>query len=138
MWWVYALLSAFFAGVVAVLGKAALKDVHPDVATAIRTVVILLLTWGIVWAKGMGEQVRDISTRSLLLLAIGGCATGLSWLFYFRALSAGTVSKVASIDKLSLVVALLLSYLFFGERLTLPQLGGAFLIVAGTLLLLYK
>ena len=138
MWWIYALLSAFFGGLVAILAKVGLKGVDTDVATAIRTVVILLLAWSIVAAKGMIRSVVTLNKHNLLFLILSGLATGLSWLFYFKALQLGQVSKVAPVDKLSVAVAILLGVILFKEQLTWQQITGCSLIIGGTLLLIWK
>ena len=138
MWWLYALLSAVFAALVAVFAKIGIKGVDSDVATAIRTVVILLIAWGIVIIKGATSQLPGLTKQNWLFLILSGCATGLSWLFYFRALSLGAVSRVAPIDKLSVAIAIVKSVVFLHEKLTWQEALGAALIIGGTLLLIFK
>ncbi len=136
MWWVYALLSALFAGLTAVLAKMGVKGIDSNLATAIRTVVILFIAWGLVWYKGNLTGITALSKRNLIFLVLSGVATGLSWLFYFRALQLGKVSQVAPVDKTSLAIAVLLSVLFLGEVLTWKIALGCLLIIAGTLVLI--
>lgn len=136
MWKYYALLSALFAGMTAVLAKLGLKGVNGNVATAIRTVVILFMAWGIVLAMGQWKDVKTISKQNLLFLVFSGVATGLSWIFYFKALETGPVAKVAPIDKLSVAIAIGLSVLILKEPLDGKTILGAGLIIAGTLVLI--
>lgn len=138
MWWAYALLSALFASLMAVLAKLGLEKVDSDLATAIRTVVILIIAWGIVLAKGEENGLTALSRRELALLVLSGVATGLSWLFYFKALQIGEVSKVAPVDKLSVALTILLSALLLKETITLQTGIGGGLILAGTLVLIWK
>ncbi|MDB5050165.1 MAG: EamA family transporter [Fibrobacteres bacterium] len=135
-WWIYALLSAVFAALTAILAKIGIKGVDSDVATAIRTVVILFIAWGIVFARGRIAEVTSLSRHNLLFICLSGVATGLSWLFYFRALQLGKVSLVAPIDKASLALTILLAAVFLGEALTLKTAMGAGLILAGTFVLI--
>lgn len=137
MWWIYALLSAFFAALVAVFAKIGIKGVDSDLATAIRTVVILLLAWGIAIFKGTTSQISGLNKTNWTFLILSGCATGLSWLFYFRALQLGEVAKVAPIDKLSVALAILISVIFLGETLTWKAALGAAMIIAGTFVLIF-
>ena len=136
MWWLYALLSALFAALTAVLAKIGIKGVDSNLATAIRTVVILVLAWGIVYFRGGLEHVGLLTRTNLIFLGLSGVATGLSWIFYFRALQLGEVSQVAPVDKLSVALAILLSVVFLGEKLTWHTGLGAGLIIAGTLVLI--
>jgi bacterial/archaeal transporter family protein len=136
MWRSYALLSALFAGLTAVLAKVGLKGVSGNIATAIRTVVILLISWGIVLAAGEVHQLKELSRKNLLFIALSGVATGLSWIFYFKALELGPVSKVAPIDKLSVAIAILLSILFLKEQLDWKTAVGALLIISGSIVLI--
>lgn len=135
-WWVFALLSSFFAGITAILAKVGIRGVDSDLATAIRTLVILVIAWAIVFAKGAASGLSGISRHNLLFLVLSGAATGLSWIFYFRALQLGKVSLVAPIDKTSLAITILLSVIFLGETLSLKTALGAGLILAGTLTLI--
>jgi len=138
MWWIYALLSAFFAALVAVFAKIGIKGVDSDLATGIRTIVILFIAWGIVFAKGASRQVPGLTRQNWIFLVLSGCATGLSWLFYFRALQLGEVSKVAPIDKLSVALAIIISVVFLHEKLSWQEATGALLILGGTFLLIFK
>ena len=135
-WITYALLSALFAGATAVLAKAGVKDVPSNLATAVRTVVVLLFATGIVLARGEERALPQLTRQNWIFLILSGFATGLSWLCYFRALQLGPVSRVAPIDKLSFVIAVILGVIFFHEKLTW-QLGvGAAVIAIGVLITL--
>jgi transporter family protein len=136
MWWWYALLSAVFAALTAVLAKVGIKGVNSDLATAIRTVVILVVAWGIVLVKDHPADIFQLSPRTWVFLVLSGIATGLSWIFYFKALQIGKVSQVAPVDKLSVAIAIVLSVVFLGETLTLKTGLGALLIIGGTLVLI--
>lgn len=138
MWWLYALLSAFFAALVAVFAKVGIKGVDSDLATAIRTVIIFIITAGIVIGKGAANQLPALTKQNWIFIVLSGCATGLSWLFYFRALQIGAVSRVAPIDKLSVALAIIISVIFLHEKLTWQEVAGAVLIIGGTLLLIFK
>jgi len=134
-WLGYAILSAVFAAATAILAKIGIKDINSNLATAIRTVVILLFAWGIVFAQGTYKQLGAISQFTLLFLVLSGIATGLSWLFYFRALQLGNASQVAPIDKLSLVFTIILAILFLKEKMSLQVILGATLMTAGSILI---
>lgn len=136
MWSTYALLSALFAALTAIFAKIGVKDVNTDLATAIRTTVILVISWGIVFFRGGALGISTLTNENIIFLVLSGIATGLSWIFYFKALQLGTVSQVAPVDKLSVAIAILLSVLFLGETLTLKMFIGASLIIAGTLVLI--
>jgi transporter family protein len=136
VWLVFALLSSFFAAATAILAKIGIKGVDSDLATAVRTVVILVIAWGIVLVKGSAGGFSGLTRHNLLFLVLSGVATGLSWIFYFRALQLGKVSLVAPIDKASLALTILLSVVFLGETLTWKAALGAGLILAGTLTLI--
>ena len=136
MWWTYALLSALFAALTAVLAKVGIKGVNSDVATAIRTVVILLVAWVLVFWRGGIHTIPTLSRQNWLFLIFSGLATGFSWIFYFRALQLGKVSQVAPVDKLSVAIAIILSVVFLGEVLTWKTAIGAALIIGGTLVLI--
>jgi transporter family protein len=136
MWWIYALLSALFAALTAILAKVGIKGVNTDLATAIRTVVILIVAWGLVFWRGGIDTVPDLTRQNWLFLGLSGIATGLSWIFYFKALQLGNVSQVAPVDKLSVAIAIVLSVLFLGEVLTWKVALGATLIIGGTLVLI--
>jgi transporter family protein len=122
MWWTYALLSALFAALTAVLAKVGVKGVDADLATAVRTVVILFIAWGIVLARNGGASIAALSRNNLVFLGLSGVATGLSWIFYFRALQIGKVSYVAPVDKASVAITIILSVLFLGETVSLKML----------------
>jgi bacterial/archaeal transporter family protein len=137
-WVAWALLSAFFAGVTAILAKVGVENVNSNLATAIRTTVILVIVWAIAFLAAPAGSLTLPGRRTLLFLALSGAATGLSWLCYFRALQLGEVSRVAPIDKLSVVFAIALAAIFLRERLTLQEAIGGILIVAGSLVLAWK
>lgn len=136
-WFHWALLAALFAGITAVLAKAGTKDIEPNLATAIRTTVVLILTWGIVLVAGTPAW-RTLSSRATVFLALSGLATGLSWLCYFRALHLGAASSVAPVDKLSVVFAIALAAIFLDERLVWQHWVGGILIVAGAVIIATK
>ncbi len=136
MWWTYALLAAVFAALTAVLAKVGIRAVDSDLATAIRTVVVLLVAWGLVFVRGSAAGISSLTPRNWLFLGLSGVATGLSWLFYFKALQLGPVARVAAVDKLSVALTIGLSVLFLGETLTLKVALGAALIISGTLVLI--
>ncbi len=138
MWEYYALLSAFFAALTAVFAKIGVKDVDSDLATAIRTTIILFITWGIAILGNHTCNICCIPLRTWVFLILSGVATGLSWLFYFRALQLGNVSRVAPIDKLSVVITICLSFMFLKEPVNANVIVGALLITAGSIVMLYK
>ena len=138
MWWIYALLSAFFAALTAIFAKIGVADIPSNLATAIRTVIILVMAWVIVLARGEYKAMGGLSRHSLTFLLLSGFATGASWLFYFKALQVGDVSKVAPVDKLSVALTIILAAVFLQETLTLKTAVGACLIIAGTLVLIIK
>lgn len=133
-WIIPALLSALFAALTTILTKLGVTQVNSNLATAIRTFIVLIIAWGIVVAQGNLQQAFQIPQKSLMFLIGSGVATGLSWIFYFRALQLGNTALVASIDKLSLVFVVLFAGFFLGEPLTLKMLLGVLLIVCGTLI----
>src|ERR1700712_1924305 len=136
MWWVYALLSAFFASLTAIFAKIGVTNVNSNLATAIRTIVILVVAWSIVFFQGQQKSITALSKHSLFFLVISGLATGLSWIFYFKALQIGKVSQVAPVDKLSVALTILLSVIFLGEALSWKTAIGALLIIGGTVVLI--
>jgi bacterial/archaeal transporter family protein len=136
-WVVYALLSAFFAALTAIFAKVGLKNVNSDLATAIRTVVILFITWGLVFFRG-SYSVVGLSRNNWLFLILSAVATGMSWLFYYRALQLGRVAEVSAIDKGSIVFTILLSFLFLKEPLTPRIVAGGLLILAGMWVMIWK
>lgn len=137
MWKYYALLSAFFAALTAILAKAGIKGISGNLATAIRTVVILFIAWGIVLAGGELKEIKTLTRSNIIFLLLSGIATGLSWIFYFKALETGDVSKVAPIDKLSVAIAIGLSFLILKEPVDAKTITGGALIVAGTLVIIW-
>lgn len=135
MWLVFAILSAVFAALTSILAKVGIADVNSTLATAIRTVVVLAMSWGMVFLTKAQSGVSEISRRSWVFLILSGLATGASWLFYYRALQLGEVSKVAPIDKMSIVITLVLAFVFLHEQFTAKSLIGALLLTAGTLVM---
>lgn len=136
MWWLYALLSAVFAALTAIFAKIGIEHVNTNVATALRTIVILVMAWLIVFARGEQKELASLSRHNLIFLGISGLATGLSWIFYFKALQLGKVSQVAPIDKLSVALAIIIAAIFLKEVLTVKIIIGAVLIIAGTFVLI--
>lgn len=132
------MLSALFAALTAVFAKIGVKDIDSDLATAIRTSVILFITWGIVFAGNHTSEVKGISGHTWIFLILSGVATGLSWLFYFKALQTGDVSRVAPIDKLSVVITICLSFLLLKEPVNARVVVGALLITGGSMVMLMK
>ena len=138
MWWIYAILSALFASLTAIFGKLGVANINSNLATGIRTVVILVMIWIIILMRGEAKGINTLSKQNIIFLVISGIATGLSWLFYFKALQLGNVSQVAPIDKLSVALTIILAMIFLGETLTLKTAIGAGLIIAGTLVMIVK
>lgn len=136
MWILYAILSAIFAALTAIFAKIGVKDINSNLATAIRTIVVLILIWGIVFFRGEQEGLALISKRNILFLIISGIMTGLSWIFYFKAIQEGPLSIIAPIDKLSVALTIILSFIFLNEPVTLKAIAGALLIVAGIVVLI--
>ena len=137
MWKYYAILSAFFAALTAILAKVGLRGISGNVAVAFRTIIVLAMAWGIVWIAGQMKEVRDLSRENILFLALSGITTGLSWLFYFKALETGDVSKVMPIDKLSIVFAMLLAFLILKEPAEPKVIIGGTLIALGALVTIW-
>lgn len=135
MWIVFAILSAIFAALTSVLAKVGIDGVNSNLATAIRTVVVVVMAWGMVFLTHTQSGVLEISRKSWLFLILSGLATGASWLCYYKALQMGDVSKVVPIDKLSVVITLILAFLFLHEEFTMKSLIGCILIGAGTLVM---
>lgn len=135
MWFVFALGSAVFAALTSILAKIGIEGVSSNLATAIRTVVVLIMAWGIVFMTGGQKGISGISHKSWLFLILSGLATGVSWLCYYKALQLGEVSKVVPIDKLSVVLTLILAFVFLHEQFTVKSAVGALLITAGTLVM---
>ena len=136
-WLIFAFLSAVFAALTSILAKIGIKDINSNLATAIRTSVILIFTWGIAAGQKTLFQLSTISKTSYLFLILSGVATGLSWLFYFRALQLGTASRVVSVDKLSLVLTIIFAAIFLKERLTLSLAFGAILMTVGAIIIAF-
>ena len=135
MWWLYALLSALFASLTALFAKIGITGVNSNLATAIRTIVILFVAWGIVLAKGEAKGLVTLSKQNMFFLIISGIATGLSWIFYFKALQVGKVSQVATVDKLSVAFTIVLSIVFLGLILSWKTAIGALLIISGAIVM---
>lgn len=133
-WWSYALISAGFASATAILAKLGVQHVPSNLATALRTIVVLVFAWTIVFARGEHQQLSAVSRRSLVFLVLSGIATGLSWLAYFRALQLGAASRVQPIDKLSLVLTLVLAWIILREPMSWRLVAGVTLMTAGALL----
>lgn len=138
MWKYYALLSALFAALTALFAKIGVRGINSDLATGIRTVVILLITWGIVLCGAHMGEIKDIGRHAWIFLILSGIATGLSWLFYFKALQSGEVSRVAPIDKLSVVITICLSFVLLKEPVSMRVIIGALLITGGSIVILIK
>lgn len=138
MWWIYAILSAVFASLTAIFAKLGVANINSNLATAIRTVVILIMIWTIVLARNETKGISSLSKQNILFLVISGIATGLSWLFYFKALQTGNVSQVATIDKLSVALTIILSAIFLGETLTYKTAIAATLIIVGVVIMVWK
>lgn len=135
MWFVFAVLSAVFAALTSILAKVGIEGVNSNLATAIRTMVVLIMAWGMVFLTNTQGGISDISKKSWLFLILSGLATGASWLCYYRALQIGEASKVVPIDKLSVVITLVLAFVFLHEKITTNSLIGCILIAIGTLLM---
>ena len=135
MWLVFALLSAVFAALTSILAKIGIDGVNSNLATAIRTVVVVFMSWGMVFLTNAQKGITQISTRSWIFLILSGLATGASWLCYYRALQLGEASRVVPVDKLSVVITLVLAFVFLHEQFTAKSLAGCILIGAGTLLM---
>ena len=135
MWFVFALLSAVFAALTSILAKIGIEGVNSNLATAIRTVVVVLMAWGIVFLTNAQGGISGIGKKSWLFLILSGLATGASWLCYYKALQMGEASKVVPVDKLSVVITLVLAFIFLHEKFTPKSIAGCVLIGAGTLLM---
>ncbi|MCM1544191.1 MAG: EamA family transporter [Ruminococcus sp.] len=135
MWIIFALLSAVFAALTSILAKIGIEGVNSNLATAIRTVVVVAMSWGMVWLTNAQKGISEISHKSWLFLILSGLATGASWLCYYKALQMGDASKVVPIDKLSVVITLVLAFVFLHEEFTVKSLIGCVLICVGTLIM---
>ena len=136
MWAIFAILSAIFAALTSILAKVGIEGVNSNLATAIRTIVVVLMAWFMVFITGNQNGIVDISKKNWIFLILSGLATGASWLCYYKALQLGEVSKVVPIDKLSIVITIILAFIFLGEQITLKTLIGCCLIVAGTFVMI--
>ena len=136
LWAIYALLSAVFAALTSILAKIGITGIDSNLATAIRTAVVLGMPWGIVFMTGVQKQIANIGTRSWVFLVLSGLATGLSWLFYYRALQMGDASRVVPIDKSSVVISMILAFVVLKEQVTWQTVVGGILITAGTFVLI--
>lgn len=135
---ILAFMSAFFAAITSILAKIGIDGVNSNLATAIRTVVVVIMSWGMVFLTNAWGSMADISRKSWIFLILSGLATGASWLCYYKALQGGEVSKVVSIDKLSVVITMILAFVFLHEKFTVKSVLGCILIAAGTLLMTLK
>lgn len=135
MWFLFAILSAVFAALTSILAKIGIEGVNSNLATAIRTVVVVFMSWGMVFLTNTQSGISEISKKSWVFLILSGLATGASWLCYYRALQIGEASKVVPVDKLSVVITLVLAFLFLHEQFTVKSVFGCLLIGAGTLLM---
>ena len=136
MWIIFAVLSAIFAALTSILAKVGIDGVNSNLATAIRTIVVVIMAWGMVFLTHTQSGLSEISKKSWIFLILSGLATGASWLCYYKALQTGEVSKVVPIDKLSVVITLILAFVFLHEEFTTKSLIGCILIAAGTLVML--
>ena len=135
MWLVFAILSAIFAALTSILAKVGIEGVNSNLATAIRTVVVVVMAWGMVFLTNAQNGIAEISKRSWLFLVLSGLATGVSWLCYYKALQLGDASKVVPIDKLSVVITLILAFVFLHEQFTMKSLIGCIIIGIGTMVM---
>ena len=135
-WVIYAILSAVFAALTSILAKIGISDINSNLATAIRTIVVLIMAWGIVFRTGAQSGIQDITAKSWIFLVLSGIATGLSWLFYYKALQLGDASKVVPIDKFSVVISMILAFVILKEDLTFKTVRGGILITAGTFVMI--
>ena len=136
MWTIFAILSAIFAALTSILAKIGIEGVNSNLATAVRTIVVVLMAWFMVFITGNQNGIVDISKKSWIFLILSGLATGASWLCYYKALQLGEASKVIPIDKLSIVITIILAFIFLGEQITLKTLIGCCLIIAGTFVMI--
>ena len=136
MWFIFAILSAIFAALTSILAKIGIEGVNSNLATAVRTIVVVLMAWFMVFITGNQNGIVDISKKSWIFLILSGLATGASWLCYYKALQLGEASKVVPIDKLSIAITIVLAFIFLGEQITLKTLIGCCLIVTGTFIMI--
>jgi transporter family protein len=137
MWVIFALLSAFFAALTSILAKIGIQDINSNLAVAIRTVVVLIMAWAIVFFTGKHNDIISISQRNIIFLILSGIATGLSWLFYYKALQIGEASKVIPVDKFSLVFGIVLAFIVLKETMTIKTIIGGIVITIGTFILIF-
>lgn len=135
MWIIYAVLGAIFAAFTSIFAKIGIDNVNSNLATAIRTVVVLIMAWGIVFITGKQNEIADISQKSWLFLALSGGATGLSWLFFYKALQIGDASRVVPVDKFSVVISMVLAFVILGEKVNVKTVIGGIVVTIGTLIL---
>lgn len=135
MWFIFAILSAVFAALTSILAKVGINNVNSNLATAIRTMVVVLMSWGMVFITNTQSGITEIDRKSWLFLILSGLATGASWLFYYKALQSGDVTKVIPIDKLSVIFTLVFAFVFLHEKFDIKSLIGCILIGAGTLVM---
>ncbi len=135
MWVLYAITGAVFAALTSIFAKIGIKNVDSNLATAIRTVAVIIVAWGIVFLTGKTKEIPDITQKGWIFLILSGVSTGLSWLFFYRALQLGDVSKVITLDKLSIVITIVLSFIILKEAVSAKIIAGIILITAGTLLM---
>ena len=136
MWAIFAILSAIFAALTSILAKVGIEGINSNLATAVRTIVVVLMAWFMVFATGNQNGIVDISKKNWIFLILSGLATGASWLCYYKALQLGEASKVVPIDKLSIVITIILAFIFLGEQITLKTLIGCCLIIIGTFVMI--
>jgi transporter family protein len=136
MWALYAICSAFFAALTSIFAKIGIEGINSNLATAIRTVVVLFMAWGIVYITGVQHQINQISQKSWIFLTLSGLATGASWLFYYKALQIGEASKVVPIDKFSVVITMIMAFIFLHEAVTTKVVIGGVLITLGTFVMI--
>ena len=136
MWFIFAILSAIFAALTSILAKIGIEGVNSNLATAVRTIVVVLMAWFMVFITGNQNGIVDINKKSWIFLILSGLATGASWLCYYKALQLGEASKVIPIDQLSIVITIVLAFIFLGEQITLKTLIGCCLIVTGTFIII--
>jgi len=137
MWILFSLLSAFFAALTSILAKVGLQNINSNLAVAIRTVIVLIMAWAIVLFSGKHNEIANIGQKNLLFLILSGAATGLSWLFYYRALQIGEASKVIPIDKFSLVFGMIMAFVILQETITIKAIIGGVFITIGTFILIF-
>jgi transporter family protein len=137
MWVLYALLSAFFAALTSILGKIGVENINSNLATAIRTIVVVVMAWAVVFITRRHNDLININHENLLFLILSGITTGLSWLCYYRALQIGAASKVMPVDKFSIVIGMALAFIVLKETMTIKTIIGSILITAGTLVLVF-